>query len=410
MSFEGNSEHLALLQDGVERWNAWRKANPNIRPNLSGAILHRIALPGVNFSQSDLSRADFRGASLANSSLHFSNLHEANFDEADLSHSYMRGADLSNASLRITDLGGITMPNAILVSSNLEAAALGGSNLKNADLSGANLKDAQLNEVNLSGSIFRNANLTSCLFSETFITDVDFSDAQGLSSCIHERCSFIDHLTLTKSPQLPIEFLQGVCLSEKLIQDYLFGTSITVVFTQEGWSDLGLVRLALKNMIGEGFKVESSDDRIVVRLKSQELLNRALDVIGAVFCSLESLSPGGVSQLGIESRGIDPEYVTGEDLSFYWTNLGVRWRSPLAHNTFKSATVSGLLESLDFIPLGPLLRNYLLYFTEKVRSPDEEEERLRRIHARLLPALEALIGVRTLPKRTQNLPPTTMEK
>ena len=34
-----NEEHLKMLGQGVEAWNQWRKANPDIRPGLSGAHL-----------------------------------------------------------------------------------------------------------------------------------------------------------------------------------------------------------------------------------------------------------------------------------------------------------------------------------------------------------------------------------
>jgi hypothetical protein len=34
-----NDEHVALLKQGVEAWNAWRKANPHIRPDLIDAML-----------------------------------------------------------------------------------------------------------------------------------------------------------------------------------------------------------------------------------------------------------------------------------------------------------------------------------------------------------------------------------
>jgi hypothetical protein len=34
-----NTEHLALLQQGVAVWNAWRAEKPDIRPDLTGAFL-----------------------------------------------------------------------------------------------------------------------------------------------------------------------------------------------------------------------------------------------------------------------------------------------------------------------------------------------------------------------------------
>jgi len=34
-----NDEHVSLLKQGVDAWNAWRDENPDIRPDLSGADL-----------------------------------------------------------------------------------------------------------------------------------------------------------------------------------------------------------------------------------------------------------------------------------------------------------------------------------------------------------------------------------
>jgi hypothetical protein len=34
-----NDEHVALLKQGVAAWNAWRRDNPDVRPDFSGADL-----------------------------------------------------------------------------------------------------------------------------------------------------------------------------------------------------------------------------------------------------------------------------------------------------------------------------------------------------------------------------------
>jgi len=33
-----NDDHVALLKKGVDAWHEWRRANPHIRPDLSGAM------------------------------------------------------------------------------------------------------------------------------------------------------------------------------------------------------------------------------------------------------------------------------------------------------------------------------------------------------------------------------------
>lgn len=48
-----NQEQLAILKQGPEAWNAWRKKVPNIRIDLSEADLS-----GANFSRAGLGGAD----------------------------------------------------------------------------------------------------------------------------------------------------------------------------------------------------------------------------------------------------------------------------------------------------------------------------------------------------------------
>jgi uncharacterized protein YjbI with pentapeptide repeats len=54
-----NEEHVALLRQGVEVWNGWRRENPDIRPDLSVADLR-----AADLSAADLSAADLRAANL----------------------------------------------------------------------------------------------------------------------------------------------------------------------------------------------------------------------------------------------------------------------------------------------------------------------------------------------------------
>jgi uncharacterized protein YjbI with pentapeptide repeats len=111
-----NQEHLKLLQQGVDVWNAWRKKS-SVAPDLVGADL----------VGADLVKADLSGADLFRAQLERAELFLAKLDAADL-----RGANLIRANLI-------------------------GANLSGADLSGANLNGAQLVETNLV-----DATLTDC--------------------------------------------------------------------------------------------------------------------------------------------------------------------------------------------------------------------------------------------------------
>jgi hypothetical protein len=121
-----NEDHIAQLKKGVDAWNAWRKDNRDIRPNLSGADLS-----GANLSDTDLIEAI---------------LHKADLSRAILSNAILAGANLSGANLSGADLN-----CAILVGANLRMANLAGANLYGADLNGAQLVDTDLTGADLTG-------------------------------------------------------------------------------------------------------------------------------------------------------------------------------------------------------------------------------------------------------------------
>jgi uncharacterized protein YjbI with pentapeptide repeats len=69
-----NDEHVALLKQGVNAWNAWRRENPDMRPDLSDADLEGA----------DLSKANLEGANLRKANLSGVKLIAARLSEADL--------------------------------------------------------------------------------------------------------------------------------------------------------------------------------------------------------------------------------------------------------------------------------------------------------------------------------------
>jgi len=120
-------EHVNHLTGGVEAWNAWRRANPGVRPDLSGSHIRVRGLAGA-----DLRDADMRGTLLPG---------------ADLSGADLSGADLSGADLMETDLRGARLSGA-----DLRGANLMGADLRGADLAGADLEDTVLYRTGLEQS------------------------------------------------------------------------------------------------------------------------------------------------------------------------------------------------------------------------------------------------------------------
>ncbi|HEY0264425.1 MAG TPA: pentapeptide repeat-containing protein [Granulicella sp.] len=141
-----------ILRQGVEAWNHWRSLDPEYPVGLSGEVLKRRDLQGVNLSRAYLGRT---------------NLREANLQEASFRRSNLNWADLQGADLRRADLHG----------ADLRFANLRGANLAEANLQQANLKELNLQEVNLYGADLREAHLGNAFLSDLNLRDADMREA-----------------------------------------------------------------------------------------------------------------------------------------------------------------------------------------------------------------------------------------
>ena len=94
-----NEEQLAILRQGVEVWNQWRKENPNVEIDLSKTSFKRRILPRVDLRGANLSGSDFSEAILSWSDLSGATLIGTNFYVADLYETDLRGADLTGSIL-----------------------------------------------------------------------------------------------------------------------------------------------------------------------------------------------------------------------------------------------------------------------------------------------------------------------
>jgi|ERR1017187_85070 uncharacterized protein YjbI with pentapeptide repeats len=170
-----NDEHVALLQKGARKWNAWRKALRGKRSRVT-ADLYTADLAGKK-----LDKFDFHGANLGKADLsctsaqcaHFEKayLEEANFFSADLTGSHFWLAAMANADLRRATLMNALLSRADLTHANLAEVDLRGADLRGACLVGANLWHADLSGARLVGANLRGANLVFC--------NLDDSDLSG---------------------------------------------------------------------------------------------------------------------------------------------------------------------------------------------------------------------------------------
>ncbi|MBB3189228.1 pentapeptide repeat-containing protein [Halomonas cerina] len=204
-----NPEHLAILAQGVEAWNEWRKANPGIKPDLSGAELCGIDFTSdshaqigrdfeVDFHSASLRKTDFTGATLLGSDL----------SEADLSGAILMQANVSFANVRKSCLIGANLYKADLHCSNLTLANLSrahlyGSYLEHADFRGANLREADLRAAILIETSFTdNANLKGCWVHGISVWQIEVDETTAQSDLIitniHEPKVTVDDLEVAQ--------------------------------------------------------------------------------------------------------------------------------------------------------------------------------------------------------------------
>jgi hypothetical protein len=178
-----DTEHVTKLKESVEAWNVWRRNN--------------------FFEIPKLKRADLAGA----------DLRKANLEDADLSSADLRGADLSG-----TDLSHANLSHADLRKTNLSGANLYGVKLYGANLEGANLSDAHLMLTNFTNVTLSEAKFGKASFHQTIFCNCELSGIIDLDRVDHIGPSSIDYRTLEQSGQLPINFLRGVGLPDRMIE------------------------------------------------------------------------------------------------------------------------------------------------------------------------------------------------
>ncbi len=199
-----NQEHLEILKQGMDAWNAMRRRYPSVRPDLSGTGLVRANLIGADLSRADLIRADLRGAYLNNA-----DLSRGDFFRAILSGASLSRANLSEANLKGGDLEGANLIGADLRESNLAQARLGGANLGGANLFRANLSEAGLSETSF----------THAIVGWTTFGDVDLSEAHSLETLNHHGPSTVGIDTIYRSKgKIPEAFLRGVGVPDVFVR------------------------------------------------------------------------------------------------------------------------------------------------------------------------------------------------
>ncbi len=154
-----NQSQLATLHTGSSKWNAWRKANPATRIDLSNATLVKANLRGAKLNLGKLNSCDLREAVISGSDLTSASLPKANLRESTMFKAVLKSATFKEADLTKADMRECVANGAFFHTANLARARMQGGSFAGADFSQANLKRADLSNADLSGADFFSADL-----------------------------------------------------------------------------------------------------------------------------------------------------------------------------------------------------------------------------------------------------------
>jgi hypothetical protein len=166
-----NPDHVAILEEGVEAWNAWRKEHFST-PDLSNLEFgDGEDLNDINFSLTNLNGVKLMRAELAGS----------HFEMADLSYAVLSESVIGNANFSLANLCGAKLDDATLISSNFTSAILEGADLRRADLTmstfvGTDLSNANLTGCRIYGTSVWEANLSGTIQSNLILSPTDQPD------------------------------------------------------------------------------------------------------------------------------------------------------------------------------------------------------------------------------------------
>jgi uncharacterized protein YjbI with pentapeptide repeats len=199
-----NEEHLAILRQGVEAWNAWR-TQVDVGPDLTCADLRRAELRGVNLRGAKLTKATLLSADLRGATLDHAHLDWANLLWANLNRASLRFADLEIAYLYRANLHCVDLFRANLREANLAGADLRSANLARANLFRSNLFAVNFRRANLDAADLRETDLQNAILMRTSLVNTDFTGSYvyGISAWNLDLSKTIQNNMVISNPNDP---------------------------------------------------------------------------------------------------------------------------------------------------------------------------------------------------------------
>ncbi|ANM29229.1 hypothetical protein ABI59_05940 [Acidobacteria bacterium Mor1] len=228
-----NPEHPAILEQGAETWNDWRRtsaAQPDLRNvSLFDSKSIKLADESPLFHPVSPDRMSVRATrSLAGIDFSCALLNGSQFDLVNMSGANLEGADLGGALVKVVDLREANLSGAKL---HARITLPGGRLTHGTSFIGCLMEGASLDRSSLTGATFENCRFGGADFSEANLNNNRFINCEmGQAKHLHTVRSYghsaVDHRTLERSPNLPKAFLRLVGLPDAFIDNIpaIFGS------------------------------------------------------------------------------------------------------------------------------------------------------------------------------------------
>ncbi len=223
-----NPEHFEILQQGVPAFNAWRRDNPTVCPDLERAPIGDFALKAINLSGANLTgvdlsdqilnEADLSGAILHYTSFYNVDLIKARLDGAAVHFASWLGCNFSDASLIRTEFLQLTASQIGFCGANLRNVEFYGALLSEVDFSGAELSDSIWVGTTVMEGRFERSRVAGMSFAGVALVDCELSGALGLEKIVDTKNSTLGVDTLWKNKGLlPESFLRAMQVPPELL-------------------------------------------------------------------------------------------------------------------------------------------------------------------------------------------------
>lgn len=148
-----NSEHLEIFNHGPKIWNEWRKANPQIEPDLSGAFIY------PHFARKEKNRPLHKGDVTISDPKNPFNFSRTNFHKSSFESAVFPGADMRYCYLYESDMSSAGFPGADFSGSMIRKVYCRGTDFSNARFVDCVLNNSTFIGVNFSGALIEGCNV-----------------------------------------------------------------------------------------------------------------------------------------------------------------------------------------------------------------------------------------------------------